>query len=419
MLNRLYHFIALAADATEASEVATTLAETEYAGSTVPAGTTVLFIAGLFLLAAAAIAVTMYLRNHVKNWAYPIYAGAIFYLLFSYIIIQLLSFGASFLPAVKEYAAEHDNLAPPYLQMIMYGVRIVTDCLAFYLGMRYYLKTAPKRNITPVIGHAVSFGLACYIAYIFVSGAFSGYFQFISIAGTIKSQGYQNVLTQLITNNTNPNITQAYLEQYLNSFVQPDVWRVLFSTFVNKEFWGSIPGIWPTMVMIGVYIAAAVMVYGFQTKKLGVLWLVAAFVLIALIWIPYIPSISIELPVWSTAVWYTVLLALSVLVLYRLATNELKEDMESFKYSRAKEQQKVYQEAHKMPKIVMPRDEDLQPVGSAGVNTANAEAAEARKAAEEAFGMTEEEAEALMAEEADASDETPDSPEENGREERS
>ena len=105
MLNRLYHFIALAADATEASEVATTLAETEYAGSTVPAGTTVLFIAGLFLLAAAAIAVTMYLRNHVKNWAYPIYAGAIFYLLFSYIIIQLLSFGASFLPAVKEYAA--------------------------------------------------------------------------------------------------------------------------------------------------------------------------------------------------------------------------------------------------------------------------------------------------------------------------
>lgn len=418
MLIRLLHFAVRAAETTGVEEP-TTLVETVYKDSTVPVGSTILFVAGLILLAAAAIAVTVYLRNHVKNWAYPIYAGLIFYLLFSYILIQGITIGLSFLPAVKEYAAAHDNLAPPYIQMILYGVRILTDCAAFYLGMRYFRNSAVKRGITPVIGHAVSIGLSCYVAYLFTSGAFTGYFQFISIAGTIRSQGYQNVLTQLITNNTNPSITKEYFEQYLNSFVHPDTFRVLFSTFVNKEFWGSVPGIWPTMVMIGAYIAAAVMVYGFQIKKLGAQWLAAAFLLIALIWVPYIPSITMQLPVWSTALWYTVLLALSALALYRLMKNELKDEMEAFSYSRAEEQQKVYQETHRMPKIVMPRDEDLQPVGSTGVNTSGPEAAEARKAAEEAFGMTEEEAEALMAEEADASFEAQDSPEENGREERS
>ncbi len=416
MLNRLLHFVILAAETTGVEEP-TTLVETAYKDSAVPAGTTILFIAGLVLLAAAAIAVVVYLRNHVKNWAYPIYAGLIFYLLFSYIIIQGISIGLSFLPAVKEYAAAHDNVAPPYIQMILYGVRILTDCAAFYLGMRYFRNSAVKRGITPVIGHAVSIGLSCYVAYLFTRGAFTGYFRFISIAGTIRSQGYQNVLTHLVTNNTDPSFTKEFFEQYLNSVIRPDVWRVLFSTFVNKEYWGSIPGIWPTMTMIGVYIAAAVMVYGFQIKKLGAQWLAAAFLLIALIWIPYIPSVTMVLPVWSTALWYTVLLALSALALYRLMKNELKDEMKAFSYSRAEEQQKEYQNTHRMPKIVMPRDEDLQPVGSAGVNTAGPEAEEARKEAEEACGMTEAEAEALMAEESEASFEAQEPPEENGREE--
>lgn len=362
MLNKIIHFAAQAAETTEVQET-TTLVETEFAGSTVPAGTTILFAAGLILLIGAAIAVIAYLRNHVKNWAYPIYAGAIFYLLFSYIIIQLLSFGISFLPPVKAYAEAHSQMAPPWIQMVMYGLRIVMDALAIYLGMRYFRSSAVKRRIEPVIGHAISFGVACYVAYVLVSGAVSGYFQFISIAGTIKSQGYQNVLTQLITNNSG-SFTQAYFESYLNSFIQPDVWRVLFSTFVNREFWGSIPGIWPTLVMLAVYIASSVLVYGFQIKKLGVKWLVAAFALIAFIWIPYIPSVVLDLPAWATGVWYTALLGLAVLALWSVFKNELKDELNAFSYSRAEEQQKVYQQAHKMPKIVMPREEDRQQAAS-------------------------------------------------------
>ena len=420
MLNKIIHFAAQAAETTEVQET-TTLVETEFAGSTVPAGTTILFAAGLLLLAAAAIAVIAYLRNHVKNWAYPIYAGAIFYLLFSYIIIQLLSFGISFLPFVKAYAEAHNQVAPPYIQMIMYGLRIVTDAVAIYLGMKYFRSSAVKRRIEPVIGHAISFGVACYIAYVLVSGALTGYFQFISIAGTIKSQGYQTVLTQLITNNST-SFTQSYFETYLNSFIQPDVWRVLFATFVNREYWGSIPGIWPTLVMLAVYIAASVLVYGFQIKKLGVKWLIAAFALLAFLWIPYIPSVVLDLPAWATGIWYTALLGLAVLALLSVFRNELKDELKAFSYSRAEEQQKVYQQAHKMPKIVMPREEDRQPVGSAGVNTEEAEkeAEEAREAAEEAFGMTEKEAEALMAEEeADAAEEASDLPDEDGRKEES
>ncbi len=417
MLNKLIHFAAFSAETTAVEE--TTLVETEFAGSTVPVGTTILFGAGLLLLAVAAIAVIVYLRNHVKNWAYPMYAGAIFYLLFSYIVIQLVSFGLSFLPAVKQYAEAHGQMAPPWLQMSMYGLRIVTDCAALFLGIRYMRSSSVKRRIEPVIGHAFSFGVACYIAYVLVSGAFSGYFQFLSISGTINSQGYQSVLTQLVVNNSS-SFTQSYFEQYLNSFIQPDVARVLFSPFVNREFWGSIPGIWPTMVMLAVYIASSVLVYGFQIKKLGVKWLLAAFVLVALNWIPYIPSLALDLPAWATGIWYTALLGLSVLALYAVFKKELKDELEAFKYSRTEEQQKAYQQTHKMPKIVMPREEDRQPVGSAGVDTreADKEAEEARKEAEDAFGMTEEEAEALLAEEeADEAQEAGEVPEDGRKEE--
>ena len=82
MLFRLIHFAAMAAETTTAAEAETTLIETEFAGATVPTSMTVLFGAGLVLMAAAAVVVVMYLRNHVKNWAFPMYAGAIFYLLY-------------------------------------------------------------------------------------------------------------------------------------------------------------------------------------------------------------------------------------------------------------------------------------------------------------------------------------------------
>ena len=417
MLDRIIHLAVRSADATGAAE-ATTLVETEFAGAKVPMGTTILFGAGLLLLFAGAIAIIVYLRKHVKNWAYPMYAGAIFYLLLSYIVITLLSFGLSFLPEVKEYAKEHDQTAPGWIHMLLYGVRIVTDSLALYLGIRYMRNSSVKRRIEPVIGHSVSFGVACYIAYILVSGALTGYFEFISISGTINSQGFDVVLSRLVEGN--PGVDVHKLETYLLSFVQPNVWRVLFSTFVNMEFWRSIPGIWPTMVMLAVYVASSVLIYGFQIKKLGVKWLVAAFALVALNWIPYIPSTVMDLPAWSTGIWYTALCALCALVLYYVFKHELKDELKAFSYSREEEQKKVYQQTHKMPKIVMPRDEDLQPVGSSGVNTAKEDEAaeESRKAAEEAFGMTEEEAEALMAEEeAEAAAEAEDMPGENGRKE--
>ncbi|MBQ6542055.1 MAG: hypothetical protein IJL73_06210, partial [Lachnospiraceae bacterium] len=100
--------------------------------------------------------------------------------------------------------------------------------------------------------------------------------------------------------------------------------------------------------------------------------------------------------------------------------HDLSDEFKAFGYSREEEQRKVYRETHKMPKIVMPRDEDLQPVGSKGTDTEAEDeaAAESRKAAEEAFGMTEEEAEALMAEEeAEAASDIEEEPEENGRKE--
>ena len=416
MLNKLIHFAAFSAETTAVEE--TTLVETEFAGSTVPVGTTILFGAGLLLLFAGAIAIIFYLRKHVKNWAYPMYAGVIFYLLLSYIVITLLSFGLSFLPEVKAYAQEHDQTAPGWLHMLLYGLRIVTDSLALYLGIRYMRSSAVKRRIEPVIGHAISFGVACYIAYVLISGAVSGYFEFISISGTINSQGFDTVLTRLTEGN--PGVDIHKLETYLLSFVEPNVWRVLFATFVNMEFWRSIPGIWPTMVMLAVYVTSSVLVYGFQIKKLGAKWLIAAFALVALNWIPYIPSAVMELPAWSTGIWFTLLCALCVLALFYVFKHELKDELKAFSYSREEEQKKVYQETHRMPKIVMPRDEDLQPVGSSGVDTreADKEAEEARKEAEDAFGMTEEEAEALLAEEeADEAQEAGEVPEDGRKEE--
>ena len=420
MFNLFHHFVTFAADAaTEAATEATTLADTEFAGSTIPMGMNILFGVGLVLMAGVALAAITYLRNHVKNWAYPMYAGAIFYLLLSYIVIQLISFLLSLLPAVKEYAEAHDRLAPLWIQMALFGLRIVTDSAAIYLGLRYFRKSAPKRRIEPVIGHSMSFGVACYIAYILVSGAFTGFFQFFSISSTINSNGYASVLTSLMTHN--PETSQAYFESYLNSFVSPDVWRVLFATFVNKEFWGTIPGVWPTMVMCVGYIAASVLVYENLNKKLDNKWLLAAFGIIVLIWAPYVPSIAFEIPAWASAAWYAVVLAICILTLYYLFKHDLKDELAAFKYSRMEEQQKEYQKAHRMPTIVMPRDEDLQPVGSPGVNTERDTEAdqEARKAAEEAFGMTEEEAQAIMAEEAEeaaeAADDLPD--EDGGKEE--
>ena len=405
--------------ATTAATETTTLVETEFAGSTVPVGTNILFGIGLVLMAAVAIAIIMYLRGHVKNWAYPMYAGAIFYLLFSYILIQLLSFLVSLLPAVKEYAAANNQMAPPWIQTAMYGVRILTDCAAIVLGLRYFRKSAPKRRIEPVVGHSMSFGVACYIAYVLVSGAFTGYFQFFSIASTINSNGYASVLTSLMANDSS--VTQAYLETYLNSFIHPDPWRVLFATFVNKEFWGAIPGIWPTVVMCVAYVTASVLAYEYLNKKLNVNWLLAAFGIIALMWAPYVLSTTREIPAWASGVWYLALLAICGLVLYYLFKHDLKDELEAFSYSRAAELQKEYQQTHRLPKIVMPRDEDLQPVGSAGVNTAgdSEEEQEARKAAEEAFGMTEEEAQAMMAEEAEEeTEEADDLPDEDGGKEK-
>jgi len=253
---------------------------------------------------------------------------------------------------------------------------------------------------------------------VLISGAVSGYFEFISISGTINSQGFDTVLTRLTEGN--PGVDIHKLETYLLSFVEPNVWRVLFATFVNMEFWRSIPGIWPTMVMLAVYVTSSVLVYGFQIKKLGAKWLIAAFALVALNWIPYIPSAVMELPAWSTGIWFTVLCALCVLALFYVFKHELKDELKAFSYSREEEQKKVYQETHRMPKIVMPRDEDLQPVGSAGVDTreADKEAEEARKEAEDAFGMTEEEAEALLAEEeADEAQEAGEVPEDGRKEE--
>ena len=405
--------------ATTAAAETTTLVETEFAGSTVPVGTNILFGIGLVLMAAVAIAIIMYLRGHVKNWAYPMYAGAIFYLLFSYILIQLLSFLVSLIPAVKEYAAANNRMAPPWIQTAMYGVRILTDSVAIFLGLRYFRKSAPKRRINPVVGHSMSFGVACYIAYVLVSGAFTGYFQFFSIASTINSNGYASVLTSLMANDSS--VTQAYLETYLNSFIHPDPWRVLFATFVNKEFWGAIPGIWPTVVMCVAYVTASVLAYEYLNKKLNVNWLLAGVGIIALMWAPYVLSTAREIPAWASGVWYLGLLAICGLILYYLFKHDLKEELEAFSYSRAAELQKEYQQTHRLPKIVMPRDEDLQPVGSAGVNTAgdSEEEQEARKAAEEAFGMTEEEAQAMMAEEAEEeTEEADDLPDEDGGKEK-
>ena len=141
MLNKLILFAAQAAETADPTET-TTLVETVYQDSVIPTGMTILFGAGLVLLFAAAIAIIVYLRNHVKHWAYPMYAGAIFYLLFSYIVVTLISFGLSFLPAVKQYAAEHSQMAPPWLQMAMYGLRIVTDALALYSLMSTTIGTS-------------------------------------------------------------------------------------------------------------------------------------------------------------------------------------------------------------------------------------------------------------------------------------
>ena len=322
------------------------------------------------------------------------------------------------MPAVKAYAEAHNRMAPPAVQMGLYGARILTDSAAIYFGIRYFRNTAAKRNIEPVIGHAFSFGVACYICYVIVSGAFTSYFQYISIAGTINSNGFDAVLTSLVNGDT-IGATQEYYTEYLNSYVNPDVWRVFFSTFINKEFWGGVPGIWPTMVMCAVYIAAAVLAYGFQIKKLNVKWLLAAFGLIVLLWVPFVLSVALDLPAWPTGLWYTGLLALSLLSLFYVCGHELKDELKAFSYSRVEEQQKEYQKAHKMPKIVMPRDEDLPPVGSKGQETAEnkEEDLEAKKAAEEAFGMTEAEAEAMMADAEEAAEEVEELPEDGGKEE--
>ena len=418
MFNLFHHFIAFAADAaTEAATEATTLVETEFAGSTVPVTTNILFIVGLVLMGGVALVAITYLRNHVKNWAYPIYAGAIFYLLFSFIIIQGLSLLLRFIPSLTEYAAAHEGMAPVWLDMSLYGLRILTDSAAIYLGLRYFRKSALKRRIEPVIGHSMSFGVACYIACILAGGIFTNYFQGITYANAINSQGYQVMLTDLVSGGRRD---QAFWEGYLNTFIHPDGWRMFFATFMNKTYM-ALPGIWPTSAMCPAYIAASVLVYENLNKKLDNKWLLAAFGIIVLMWAPFVPSIAFDIPAWASAIWYTLLMAVCVLALYYLFKHDLKEELTAFKYSRMEEQQKEYQKAHKMPTIVMPRDEDLQPVGSPGVNTEQDSEAEqeARKAAEEAFGMTEEEAQAIMAEEAEEAVEAADDlPDEDGGKER-
>ena len=195
---------------------------------------------------------------------------------------------------------------------------------------------------------------------------------------------------------------------------------MFFATFMNKTYM-ALPGIWPTIAMCPAYIAASVLVYENLNKKLDNKWLLAAFGIIVLMWAPFVPSIAFDIPAWASAIWYTLLMAVCVLALYYLFKHDLKEELTAFKYSRMEEQQKEYQKAHKMPTIVMPRDEDLQPVGSPGVNTEQDSEAEqeARKAAEEAFGMTEEEAQAIMAEEAEEAVEAADDlPDEDGGKER-
>lgn len=327
----------------ESTGEAAELLATAYAGSTVSMGMIVTYGICLVLMVAIAVAVAMWLRNHVKNWVYPVFAGAAFSLTLTYLAPQILNYAINLIPPAREFAEK--NLA---LITILMGVfQFAAECLAIFLGVFYFLRSSKKKDIYPTVAHMFSFGLAFYIVQLLAEGTLFGYYEGIFVSNTINSSTFEGLLTSLVQEGGN---TQEEVERYLLGFVNARPFDAVVSAIV--------------LIARGViYTASSVVLYGVLTKKAKPAYAVLSFALIQLFVCMTVTAgmsnagmLGFAFPSYLSLILSLLLASGAVVLIIYFLKVPLKDECYSLKYSRKAELKKQEEKKNKMPTIVMPKD---------------------------------------------------------------
>lgn len=332
---------------------------TAYTDVKIPTSSIITYGVGILLVIAAVIAAIVLLRNHVKNWVYPLFAGAVFYLVFSYVLPELFTWLCTIIPGVREWAivqpdpnVEFYTFSNGY-KLVYLGFHCVTDFLGIFLGLKYLIRSEAKQNLHLQVGHIFSFALAGFLVMALVGdtvtrfyhaftesgGVVTSYYQGVYISNMINSVGFDQVISDAVEAGQAENLAV----DYLLTFVNTSMWTTLVETLV--------------ILVHGILVtAAAVFTYGWLKKSLSIDGLFAGIGAILLYWAPFFYQAVKPLNVWITGAYYLAIGALAVFGIWYVLKNHLAEDAKALQYSRKDELKKEEEKKKKMPKIVMPKD---------------------------------------------------------------
>ena len=342
----------------------------------IPMSSIVAYAVGIVVILAVIIAGVVLLRNRVRNWVYPIFVGAIFYMVFCYVLPELVIWILTMIPATQAWALVkplEDLPVYEYSQGLKYvyvGLIAVLSFLGIWLGMKYLIRSQQKKQVFPVAGQALAFGLGVFVAMSLVGNVTAFfyhtfdsiwssytpivYYQSIFNSNLINQNGFADTIASYVEfmkgNMGSEELTAAELAALETYSVQ------MFMQYVNNSIWTILTELLAIVSRGFAFAAGAVLVYGTETRQAKKTYMIGAAGYVVLYFAPYLVQQSVGVPTVVCAIYYALLTAAAVVGALLFMKHEMPGEMMSFSYSRKAEQKKAEKEKKKMPTIVMPKD---------------------------------------------------------------
>ena len=350
-----------ATEAVESTAAATEVEQitTAFTTAKVPMSSIIMYGVGMLIVIAVAIAAVMLIRQHVRNWTYALFAGAVFYLVFNYVIPEAIIWAATMIPGLREWAFIQPNADVEYFEyasgfrLIYLGIRIITDGVAAFLGLKYILKSSEKQQRYFHVGHTFGFALAGFLVIALIGdvairffhaftesgGAVTSFYQGIQISNMINATGFDPLVSEMVAAGQNVEVATNYLLGFVNT-----TWFITLAELIVVLCHGV------------VFTALTVLTYGLLRKKLETKWIAGIIGLDVAFWAGYAVAVFVTLPAWAVLLFYLALAAVAVLVTLKVIKGELLDEAKALNFSLKEEKRKAEEKKNKMPKIVMPKD---------------------------------------------------------------
>ena len=314
---------------------------TEYADLKVPVINIIMEGLTLILFIAALVVAAVWIFNHVRNFALPFVCGIVFYLVFVYVLVQLVVLGLNFLLSKNEALTAHVTLLENLVQVLS----MLCGVASMVLGMLYWRRSSRKNGSEMTLGGAIAFGAAFYAGILLTSGNLSRIFQMITTSRAVNADGFDAVLTAMVEiQGDQQGATEALLALCSDKTID----------FVNLPLNALI------VILEGVtYTAASVIFFAALTDRVDRKYMIASIAAHLLVFAPSVLLFFTEdtYPLFYIRIAYTALVALaSVLLAVYLSKTYMADEVHALAYTRKKQKQEEEAKKNKIPHIVMPKD---------------------------------------------------------------